>query len=118
MRKLFIQLVAGVLGIWLATIIVPSVKFAGTWLSLIIAGAVLGLLNFLIRPILEAISFPLKIITLGLFSFVIGSLMVWLVDILFPQLIIPGLIPLFWTAVINWALIIILALIMPKKKKT
>lgn len=116
MRKFIIQLVAGVLALWLATIIVPSVKFEGTVWYLIFAGLVLALLNLIIRPIIELITLPIKIITLGLFSLVIGTLMVWIVDIVFPQLIIPGFLPLFWTALINWGVLVILALILPKRK--
>jgi len=116
MSKFIIQLIAGILAIWLATIIVPSVKFEGPVLNLIFAGIVLGLLNLTIRPIVELITLPIKIITLGLFSLAIGVLMVWIVDILFAQLIIPGLNPLFWTSLINWGLIIVLALIFPKRK--
>ncbi len=116
MSKFIIQLIAGILAIWLATIIVPSVKFEGPVLNLIFAGIVLGLLNLTIRPIVELITLPIKIITLGLFSLAIGVLMVWIVDILFAQLIIPGFNPLFWTSLINWGLIIVLALIFPKRK--
>jgi len=116
MSKFIIQLIAGILAVWLATIIVPSVKFEGPVLNLIFAGIVLGLLNLTIRPIVELITLPIKIITLGLFSLAIGVLMVWIVDILFAQLIIPGFNPLFWTSLINWGLIIVLALIFPKRK--
>lgn len=117
MRKFIIQLIAGVLTLWLATIIVPEVEFTGNVWLMILAGLVLALLNFIIRPIIELITLPIKIITLGLFSLVIGTLMVWIIDIIFPQLIIPGFLPLFWTALINWGVLVILALVFPKKKK-
>lgn len=116
MRNFLIQLVAGVLGLWLAVIILPQVEFTGSWLGLVGAGVVLSFLNFFLRPVVEAITFPIKLITLGLFSLVISMAMVWLVDIFFPQLIIPGLLPLFLTAAINWAIVIILALLIPKRK--
>lgn len=116
MRNFFIQLVAGVLGLWLAVIIIPSVEFTGSWLGLVSAGVVLGFLNFFLRPLVEAITFPIKLITLGLFSLIISMAMVWLVDIFFPQLIILGLLPLFLTSAINWALVVILVLLIPKRR--
>jgi len=51
-----------------------------------------------------------------LFSLVMNMLMVWLVDILFPELTIPGLIPLFWTTIIVWVLCFLLGLYTPRKK--
>jgi len=44
----------------------------------------------------------LRILTLGLFGLIINMAIVWVVDVLFPELTIPGLIPLFWTTIIIW----------------
>ena len=45
--------------------------------SALIAAAVLGLLNAIVRPILVLLTLPVTIITLGLFLFVINALMFW-----------------------------------------
>ena len=45
--------------------------------SALIAAAVLGLLNAVIRPILVLLTLPVTVITLGLFLFVINALMFW-----------------------------------------
>jgi len=42
----------------------------------VILGIILGLLNYFVKPILEVISLPLEIITLGLFTFVINIFLV------------------------------------------
>jgi putative membrane protein len=42
-----------------------------------IAALVLGLLNTLVRPLLVLLTFPVTLITLGLFLFVINALMFW-----------------------------------------
>ena len=42
-----------------------------------IAAFVIGLLNTVVRPILVVLSFPVTIVTLGLFLFVINALMFW-----------------------------------------
>lgn len=115
MWTLFLQIVAGILGIWLAVMYVPRVEFIGPWQQLILVGAILGLINFFIKPILKVITLPLRILTFGLFGLVINMLMVWLVDIIFPELIIPGLIPLFWTSLIVWGLGFVLIKWMPAK---
>jgi len=115
MWNLFLQIAGGILGIFLAQRFVPGVEFTGNWQTLALAGGILGLLNFFIKPILKFISLPLRILTLGLFSLVINMLMVWLVDIIFPELIIPGLVPLFWTSLIVWGISFILIKWMPSK---
>ena len=58
---------------------------ADKYLSLLLTGLVLGIVNAFIRPIIELISMPISCITLGLFHFVIGALMLLLVSA------IPGL---------------------------
>lgn len=113
---LLLQIVAGILGVWLAQRYVPGVEFTGSWQTLAISGLILGLLNFFIKPILKIITWPLKILTFGLFSLVINMLIVWAVDIVFPELIIPGIIPLFWTSLIVWGISLILIKWMPANR--
>lgn len=116
--SLFLQIAAGILGLYLADRFVGGVEFSGplfyfpqsqneisTFLtSLIAAGTALGILNAIAKPILNKITFPLRIITLNLFSLVIAMAMVWVVDIFSPELVISGIVPLFWTTIIVWAL--------------
>jgi len=108
MWTLFLQIIAGILGIFLAERFVPGVAFTGDWKTLIIAGWILGLLNLFIKPILKIITIPLRILTFGLFGLVINMLIVWVTDIIFPELIIRGIVPLFLTSVIVWGISLIL----------
>jgi len=102
--RLIFHIIAGILGIWLAVKFVPGVEFTGEIRDLLLAGFFLGLINFFIKPILNLITFPLRIITLGLFGLVINMVIIWVVDIFFPELIISGIIPLFETTLIIWLL--------------
>jgi len=103
--KLLFHIISGALGIFVAAKIVPGVEFYGTYFSLLIIGVVLGIINFYIKPLLKAISFPIMILTLGLSSLVINLAIIWLIEIIFPrELEIIGLIPLFWTTLIVWIL--------------
>ena len=43
----------------------------------LIAAAVLGLLNMLVRPVLILLTLPVTVVTLGLFLFIINALMFW-----------------------------------------
>jgi len=101
----------------LAARFVPGVQFTGDYKMLLIIGGALGIINFFIKPILKTISLPIRILTLGLFSLVINMGLVWLIEILFPkELEIIGLLPLFWTTLIIWALNFFFGLYNPKKK--
>ena len=118
MWRLILQIAAGILGIWLAQRFVPGVEFIGPIQTLFVAGLILGLINFFIKPILKIITLPLRILTFGLFSLVINMGIVWVVtDILFPtDLEIQGIVPLFWTTVIVWGLSWLLPKWLPEKK--
>ena len=114
--KLLFHIISGALGLFLAAKFVPGVEFYGTFLMLVIIGGVLGIINFLIKPILKAISLPIRILTFGIFSLVINMAMVWLIEILFPRdLEITGLLPLFLTTIIIWALNFFFGIYSPKK---
>lgn len=43
----------------------------------LIAAAVIGLLNMVVRPVLVVLTLPVTIVTLGLFLFVINALLFW-----------------------------------------
>jgi putative membrane protein len=103
--KLLFHIISGILGLFLAARFIPGVEFYGTFLMLVIVGLVIGLINFYIKPFLKVISFPIRILTLGIFSLIIDMALIWFVEIIFPrELEITGLMPLFYTTLIIWAL--------------
>lgn len=118
-----IQVVAGISGLWLAAKFVPGVEFNETIKVLFLAGLILGLLNYFIKPVLKGITLPLRILTLNLFTIVISMALLWIVDLITPGLtIVHGLglkdfIPLFWTTVMIWLISYFLSLIIKKSKK-
>ena len=130
MKKLIFQILASILGIYLAVKFIPGVqimvisgvseifgfKITADWQILTSLGIILGLINFFIKPVLKMITLPLRILTFGLFSLVINMVMVWTVDILFHELVIQGIIPLFWTTVIIWGVSLLLGLYQPRRR--
>ena len=116
MNRILLQVIAGIAGLWLAIKFVPGVEFTGKIQYLLLTGAFLGLINYFIKPILKIITIPLRMLTFGLFGLIINMIVVWVVDIFFHELIIRGIIPLFWTTIIIVALSFFLGLYKPKKK--
>ena len=95
MKKLILHFLIAVLGLWLAQRLIPGVVFEGSWEIFLLCAFILGVINLFAKPILKLITLPLRIITFGLFGLVVNGLILWFVDILFPELTINGLKPLF-----------------------
>jgi putative membrane protein len=110
MRILF-ALVGNALAL-LATTIVPGIVFRGDLLTLLVAGAILGLFNLIVRPLAMLLSLPLLIVTLGLFYFILNAILLWVASALIPGYSIAGFVPAFIgslvIAVVNWLLGVIL----------
>ena len=107
---LLLQVVAGISGLWIAVRYIPSVDLEGTMLTLVYAGVLLGIINAVIKPILKIITLPIRLLTLGLFGLVINILMVWVIDIVFVEIIITGLTPLLWTTLVVWGISVVLSI--------
>ena len=73
-----IRLLVNAAALWVATRVVTGVTYDGAILPLIGVALVFGICNAIIRPILKFFTFPLFIISLGLFSFVLNGLMLML----------------------------------------
>jgi putative membrane protein len=116
MQRLILNIIGATLSIFLSVKFLSGVSlqiipqksiFLGValteqWQIFLLVGTVMGLISFFIKPILKAITVPLKILTLGLFSLILNMVLVWFVDIIFPELQILGLAYLFYTTLIAW----------------
>jgi putative membrane protein len=71
------------LAILLAAYLIPGIRVRSLG-NAVIAAAVLGLLNVLLKPIALFLSLPLLLITMGLFIFVINALLLWLAAAIAP----------------------------------
>ncbi len=113
MAKILTQITAGIIGLWLSILVFPEIvirvysnsNFFGIplnerWNIIVLLGLVLGLLNYFVKPALRLISFPLRVITLGIFNVVINMLLVWTVDAIFDEIRIPWFWPLLGTTII------------------
>ncbi len=74
MIRLLLQIAINAAAIWAAAELVPGVVFEGAdWWAFVVVGAVFGLVNFLLRPILVLLGLPFIIATLGLFMLVVNA---------------------------------------------
>jgi len=72
------RLLINAAALWAATRLVSGISFDGDWRLLLVVALVFGVLNVAVRPILILLTLPLFILTLGLFTFVLNALMLWL----------------------------------------
>lgn len=116
MRILF-SIFANAVALWATTQVVPGIAWTGDLLQLLVAGALFGLLNLIVRPLALLLSLPLLVVSLGLFYFVLNGLLLWGFSKLMPGYNVNGL----WAGilgslvimVVNW---LIWAIVGPKKK--
>jgi len=90
MLRFIAQFLVTALGLWLASRIVPGVGFTDTG-TLLLAAILLGVVNAIVRPILTVLTFPITLITLGLFLLVVNAAMIGLVAVLLNGFVVDGL---------------------------
>ncbi|MGV0788466.1 phage holin family protein [Mycolicibacterium sp. XJ2] len=101
------------IALWVVTLLVPGVRFVGAESQLqeigivFVVAVVFGLVNAIIKPIVQIISIPLYILTLGLIHIVINALMLWITSWITEHTTHWGLYidDFWWTAI--WAAIVL-----------
>jgi putative membrane protein len=99
--------------LWVVTLIVPGISFIGGDTTVARAGiifvvaVIFGLVNAIIKPVVQLLSIPLYILTLGLFHVVINALMLWITSWITENTTHWGLYieDFWWTAI--WAAIVL-----------
>ena len=100
MIRFIVQFIVTALGLWLASWVVPGVGFTDT-ASLLLAAILLGIVNAVVRPILTVLTFPITVVTLGLFLLVVNAAMIGLVAMLLRGFVVDGLIPGIGAAIVT-----------------
>jgi putative membrane protein len=77
--RLLIKLIINAVALAAADRAIEGIHADG-WQSIVIMALIFGAVNAIIRPIVKILSFPLLILTLGLFTFIINALMLLLAE--------------------------------------
>ena len=105
--RFILRLLLNGIAIVVAAWFVPGVRLAGVP-SALMAGAILGFVNALIRPVLFLLTLPFTIVTLGLFIFVVNAICFALTAALVPGFDISGFLAAFFGAIVvslvSWVL--------------
>ncbi|MFD7015159.1 phage holin family protein [Streptomyces sp. NPDC059928] len=114
MKNFVVKTIANAAALAVAIWLVKNITLTGDStgrkaLTLILVALVFGVVNFLVKPVVKLLSFPLFILTLGLITLVINALMLlltsWLADKLNLSFHVEG----FWAAVVGGLIISIVS---------
>ncbi len=86
---LLINWIVAALAIIVTAYLLPGVTVSGFVAALVVA-VVLGVLNALVKPLLLVLTLPINVLTLGLFTFVINGLLIWLSAKIVPGFTVSG----------------------------
>jgi putative membrane protein len=105
--RLLLRILLNGLAILAAAWIVPGVALSGP-VAAIAAGAILGIVNALIRPVLLVLTLPFTLVTLGLFIFVVNAICFALTAALVPGFAVRGfgaaLLGALVVSVVSWVM--------------
>jgi putative membrane protein len=85
---LLVKVLINAVGVWAAIQVVPQIDFAfgNDWWKLLAVALILAIVNSYLKPILQALSFPITLLSMGLFSLVLNALLLLLVALVSNQL--------------------------------
>jgi putative membrane protein len=102
-----VRVVGYTLALVLAAHVVPGIRL-DSLMPALGSGLLLGLVNAIVRPILVVVTFPITLLTLGLFLLVLNAFCLWLVSVFVAGFHVAGFWPAFWGAllvsVVSWVL--------------
>ena len=87
--RLLLNWVLSALAVWIVSKVVPGISVSGPMAALIAALAI-GFINATVGALLKVLTFPLTLLTLGLFWFVINAAMLKLASVLVPGFEVHG----------------------------
>jgi putative membrane protein len=99
MLRMLLHWIVSALAVWITSRVVPGFELSGAAAALI-AAVVIGLVNATLGIVLKVITFPLTILTLGLFWFVINAIMLELASAFVPGFHIRGFASAFWGGIV------------------
>jgi putative membrane protein len=115
--RLLLTWILSAIAVWIVAQTVPGISLHGP-IAALIAALVIGFINATIGLVLKVITFPLTLITLGLFWFVINALMLELASAIVPGFHVRGFGAAFVGAVLLSIVNLLLKwMLLPRKER-
>jgi putative membrane protein len=114
MTKFILRWAINAIALYLAVLLLPGIDLGSDLVSILWLALIFGLVNALFRPLLQFLTCPLIILTLGLFTLVINTFMFWLTSVIGQsfglELIIDN--PVWWNAFLGGLVVTIVSVAM------
>jgi putative membrane protein len=115
--RLLLSWILSAIAVWIVARLVPGISVSGPVAALIAALAI-GFINATIGLVLKVVTFPLTLITLGVFWFVINALMLELASAVVPGFHVNGFRAAFLGAIVlSLVNVLLKAIVMPGKER-
>ena len=88
--KIVIRILINAAALWVAATVIDGITLSDRPVTILIVPAIFGLVNALVRPVVKVLTFPITLLTLGLFILVINAAMLQLTDLLSDGLRVDG----------------------------
>ncbi len=84
MIDLLVRILITAIAVYVAVLVVPQIEFPaadnllrleGNWWHVVLVALILALINSYVKPILKALSFPITLLTMGLFVFILTAVL-------------------------------------------
>jgi putative membrane protein len=91
---LLVKIIINAIAVYVAVLVVPQISFPaadnvlkleGNWWHVVAVALILALINSYVKPILKALSFPITLLSMGLFAFVLNALLLLVVAFIAQQ---------------------------------
>ncbi len=112
MTKFFLRWAINAIALYVAVQFVAGINFEGGWTGLLWLALIIGLLNALVRPVLKLLTFPLIILTLGLFTVVINTIVLMLTSSIGQAFNLGLTVDGFWSALLGSIVISLVSVVL------
>jgi putative membrane protein len=82
MTKFILRWVINAVALYLAVLVLPGIDLRSGMMSIVWLALIFGLVNALFRPLIQLLTCPLIMLTLGLFTLVINTFLFWLTSVI------------------------------------
>jgi putative membrane protein len=114
MTKFILRWAINAIALYLAVLILPGIDLRSDLVSILWLALIFGLVNALFRPLIQLLTCPLIILTLGLFTLVINTFLFWLTSVIGQSFGFGLMIndPVWWNAFLGGLVVSIVSVVM------
>lgn len=114
--RMLVHWLLNAVALLIVTYVVPGFHVSGI-VAALVAALVIGLLNATLGLFLKVITFPLTVVTLGIFWFVVNAIVLKLASMFVPGFTIIGFLPAFLGAIVLAIINLVVRWIMPRREE-